>query len=807
MVPWHTAHVRWPHYFTNCTLLGITHDFERPLHGMGLDLWNGRGPGLSGILRSRPVLSNAGNGRRKLLAKTQANYGVAGQGYNTLTGFPNSFSGGGVDPGFVGNAVFQVTPTVGQPQVTPVSKLPQGSCSTSFSSSTYSTASQLYSSSSTSISASANYEGASFSANYNYNTMTQQSSTAQQSSFILNGQSSLGGYSINAAAGVLSPYYVTAVQNLCGAYSSGGANSAMFQSQLQTFAESYGSSYIKTFYYGGYAASVLQMSSYSYSSLQSQSISLSAAASVTFIQSGGSVSGSYTGDSSVGSQVQSVSSTFQYIQIPSSTLVALTSSGNIDCTAWTSNLNQSVSQGILSPMSYTIGSQQNILLGYPYLFGSPCTTGILTNVASAMQAYFSSCQNSQVGCPPPGVCPVGTYAYVTNQTSGAYTCVYCNDQSNVALSPMCNIQHTASCGYQQCNCVSGYTSASLCNSATNPTPGGTCSSSFTGYGCSNTSMSVNQCTSGSNPVITYCECFLTSISNYYFFEAQSCDEHRVACAVNPIFSSDCNCAGSTNQLCSCQCCTSSGCATTAASCPAPPNPPTPSSSCFPADATVTAKTALETTPERKRMDQLRIGDRVLSVRPDGTAFYDSIYMFGHKDSNSLGRFVRLETSKGTVLRLTADHYVFVLRKGNMLEVPAADAVVGDMLRVLVPKSQHSSLEPIVAMSSIVDRGLFNPYTLGGAIAVDGVVASTHSSSALDWVFRWLGMSIPDGYQTLFAPIRGAYWMLGHERMASLEWIIDAGADLMNSGAGPYPLSVIAYVAMLGATAVAVTRWI
>lgn len=149
MVPWHTAHKRWPLYFSGCTLLGVTHNVTHPLEGMKLDLWGGKGPGLKGSLRSLPVkASRALRGLKSSKVQPQ-NYGIAGQGYNTLTGFPNSFSGGGVDPGFVGNAVFQVVPSLSQPQVTPVSKLPQGSCSTSFTSSTYSTASQLYSSSST----------------------------------------------------------------------------------------------------------------------------------------------------------------------------------------------------------------------------------------------------------------------------------------------------------------------------------------------------------------------------------------------------------------------------------------------------------------------------------------------------------------------------------------------------------------------------------------------------------------------------------------------------------------------------------
>lgn len=44
------------------------------------------------------------------------------------------------------------------------------------------------------------------------------------------------------------------------------------------------------------------------------------------------------------------------------------------------------------------------------------------------------------------------------------------------------------------------------------------------------------------------------------------------------------------------------------------------------------------------------------------------------------------------------------------------------------------------------QGLYNPYTMTGIIVVDGVVASSHSSSALDGLFDYLGVSIPTGYQ-------------------------------------------------------------
>jgi len=44
------------------------------------------------------------------------------------------------------------------------------------------------------------------------------------------------------------------------------------------------------------------------------------------------------------------------------------------------------------------------------------------------------------------------------------------------------------------------------------------------------------------------------------------------------------------------------------------------------------------------------------------------------------------------------------------------------------------------------RGLINPYTLGGYIVVDGVLASAHSSSILDGLFTALGLDIPNAYQ-------------------------------------------------------------
>ena len=65
--------------------------------------------------------------------------------------------------------------------------------------------------------------------------------------------------------------------------------------------------------------------------------------------------------------------------------------------------------------------------------------------------------------------------------------------------------------------------------------------------------------------------------------------------------------------------------------------------------------------------------------------------------------------------------------------------------------------------------------------MDGVLASCHSSSALDGVFTWVGVPIAEGYQVAFTPIRALYRLLGPERMSSLEFVIDAVADAGNRG--------------------------
>jgi len=233
--------------------------------------------------------------------------------------------------------------------------------------------------------------------------------------------------------------------------------------------------------------------------------------------------------------------------------------------------------------------------------------------------------------------------------------------------------------------------------------------------------------------------------------------------------------------------------------------------CFPADASVIT---LDGT--YKGMDELRIGDTVLASHPDGTTFFDEIYVFGHADVHGMATYITVDLSSGRSLRLTPDHYLPVIRNDQRVLIPASDVAVGDLVHgITAPLDVGGGAQPslglqrVIAKRSTLERGLFNPYTLSGSIIVDDVAASCHSSSALDGMFEAVGIAIPTGYQALFAPLRVLYRILGAKRMASFDFVFEAGAAVMNGGDITFAtvMPTCSTIGKVGAVLVAGTAWV
>lgn len=141
----------------------------------------------------------------------------------------------------------------------------------------------------------------------------------------------------------------------------------------------------------------------------------------------------------------------------------------------------------------------------------------------------------------------------------------------------------------------------------------------------------------------------------------------------------------------------------------PTTTPEESNLCFPGEVTVQLKSG-----ELRHMKDVQIGDEVYV----GNGQYSAVFMFTHKLHNRMETFVELETAKG-VISLTPSHYMYA----NGVAVPARNVKVGDTVedgesnRILVRRIRRVSL-----------RGLYNPQTVHGDIVVNGIRASTYTTS-------------------------------------------------------------------------------
>ncbi|KAI8109752.1 hypothetical protein M9434_001031 [Picochlorum sp. BPE23] len=197
--------------------------------------------------------------------------------------------------------------------------------------------------------------------------------------------------------------------------------------------------------------------------------------------------------------------------------------------------------------------------------------------------------------------------------------------------------------------------------------------------------------------------------------------------------------------------------------------------CFPGDSVVITPTGKEP------ISHLEVGDKVLTVSRMGLVIFEEIYMLGHKDFHSVGLFLQIHTLSNATLRLTRDHQISFTSQVDKAPKygPAAAVKVGDYVHVVSEDNTIVSLSKVTAVEEIFAQGYFNPYTMEGNIIVDGIVASCHSSFILDNLFNRMGISIPAGYQAVFAPLRVIFKAVGAKAFQHIQFLIDAIIDIVN----------------------------
>ncbi|CAL1263456.1 unnamed protein product [Larinioides sclopetarius] len=146
-----------------------------------------------------------------------------------------------------------------------------------------------------------------------------------------------------------------------------------------------------------------------------------------------------------------------------------------------------------------------------------------------------------------------------------------------------------------------------------------------------------------------------------------------------------------------------------------------SGGCFNGDSTV------HTLMGKKKMSQLRIGDKVLVATADGSLDYSEIILFLDHDNSESRWFQTIITESGAEITLTSSHLIFS-KSGDNLDDKKVVATYAKDIEIEAPDLLQAkiSLEKVVNVTVVRKAGIFAPLTLHGTVVVNNVVASCYA---------------------------------------------------------------------------------
>lgn len=130
------------------------------------------------------------------------------------------------------------------------------------------------------------------------------------------------------------------------------------------------------------------------------------------------------------------------------------------------------------------------------------------------------------------------------------------------------------------------------------------------------------------------------------------------------------------------------------------------------------------------MSDLRIGDRVLSMRSDGVLEYSEVINFMDRDDAGYGLFYTFSTESGKEITLTAKHLLYVIKQNSSFSVDRIETVFADRVtegQYLLLRDKDSIIATIITKVTVkTRRGIYAPLTKHGTIVVDDIVASCYA---------------------------------------------------------------------------------
>jgi len=147
--------------------------------------------------------------------------------------------------------------------------------------------------------------------------------------------------------------------------------------------------------------------------------------------------------------------------------------------------------------------------------------------------------------------------------------------------------------------------------------------------------------------------------------------------------------------------------------------------CFDANSTVI-------TPQgQKRMCDLRLGDKVRVVQPNGRVEWSDVCAWAHREPQRVGKYLNLTTQQtGRSLTISPEHLVGVVRNGQMEYVQAGTVTNNDRLLACDIGATAAGgvwAEQIQSITNVERLGVYAPITTSGTVVVNGIVASCYAA--------------------------------------------------------------------------------
>ncbi|XP_020280358.1 sonic hedgehog protein A [Pseudomyrmex gracilis] len=147
--------------------------------------------------------------------------------------------------------------------------------------------------------------------------------------------------------------------------------------------------------------------------------------------------------------------------------------------------------------------------------------------------------------------------------------------------------------------------------------------------------------------------------------------------------------------------------------------------CFPGRSIITTEDG-----SRKRLDEVRLGERIAAVDSRGDVVYSEVIAFLDRSPSEKRQFIRLTTKSGRVLTLTPAHLVPVEGRSSVFAkmVQIGDKILVSDATTSLRNSVDNRLrwDTVVETKLVLEEGVFAPLTTEGTLLVDDVVASCYA---------------------------------------------------------------------------------